>query len=1166
MKIMSAMNIVNKYILHSTLSGMLILIFTLGCERKLDDLVPATFPNTAEIFINGFSGGLEYAAFGDSKVTAFTVDENVSFEGLIGTSSMRFDIPNEGDPEGAYAGGIFRDLGGRDMSGYDAITFYAFGSKPGTIDLIGFGNDFMGDKYQASTSIKLNTAWTKYIIPIPDPSKLTQLKGLFGIAEGPEDGDGYSIWLDQVKFEKLGTLAHPRPAILNGSDVKQKTFIGVDAVLSSLSQTFNLPNGTDQIVNAAPSYFNFISSDTTVAKVDELGKVSVVGTGTAVITASIGGVVAKGSLTLESLGEFTSAPNPSQDPSDVISIFSDAYTNVPVDFYNGYFEPFQTTLGGADININGDNIIKYSELNFVATQFTQPTVDASEMTHFHVDIQVEDDMETGDFIKIEVHDFGADGAFGGGDDTKGSVTFNSPPLETGEWASLDIRLADLTGLTSTKNLAQIFFISDATISNILVDNMYFYKGTGGNTIPPTSHAPVPTEDATNVISIFSDAYTDVPNAGFNNYGAAAFEQVDIAGDATLKYTFVAGDGGNFQVIELGGANQIDAAAAGMTHFRFDLWFPNEVTGNSAYLMKLVDIPGSGATEAIINVGSSSIPVMAQGSWLQFDIPFTELESNGLGGRSNIQQIVIDLVNSGEVYIDNIYFYKQSSSMEPTAAAPTPPTRDAANVISIYSDAYTDISGINRNPDWGQSTQVSEVIIAGDNILKYADFNYQGTDFSGNAQNASGMQFLHIDMWTADATDVKVTPINASGSPAEALQGLTPITAGQWVSYDIPLTDFTTSGMSMDQVIQMKFDGQAGTTPSNIYLDNIYFYKEPIGTEPTTAAPMPPARDAANVISIYSDAYTDISGINRNPDWGQSTQVSEVIIEGDNILKYANFNYQGTDFSGNAQDASGMQFLHIDMWTADATDVKVTPINASGSPAESLQGLTPITAGQWVSYNIPLTDFTASGMSLDQVIQMKFDGQAGTTPSNIYLDNIYFYKADVGGGDGEFTTNGGFESGDITGWTSFATDNNGTFQATDAQAKSGTYSGLLVADVNGIGSPSFPVVKQANIGVGTITPNTEVTISFDLYGSLAGAGGVVFAEFFSELSEGGVSKAEILGGGPLFPNATWTNYTFTATTGNDVSGGITLQLKADCGGNAGCKIDAYFDNVSVKVKE
>ncbi len=45
------------------------------------------------------------------------------------------------------------------------------------------------------------------------------------------------------------------------------------------------------------------------------------------------------------------------------------YTNIPVDFYNGFFAQFQTTLGGADLNINGDRIIQYTNLNFVATEF-----------------------------------------------------------------------------------------------------------------------------------------------------------------------------------------------------------------------------------------------------------------------------------------------------------------------------------------------------------------------------------------------------------------------------------------------------------------------------------------------------------------------------------------------------------------------------------------------------------------------------------------------------------------------------------------------------------------------------------------------------------------------------------------------------------------------------
>jgi hypothetical protein len=45
----------------------------------------------------------------------------------------------------------------------------------------------------------------------------------------------------------------------------------------------------------------------------------------------------------------------------------------------------------------------------------------------------------------------------------------------------------------------------------------------------------------------------------------------------------------------------------------------------------------------------------------------------------------------------------------------------------------------------------------------------------------------------------------------------------------------------------------------------------------------------------------------------------------------------------------------------------------------------------------------------------------------------------------------------------------------------------------------------------------------------------FVEFFSELSGGGVSKAEIVTGKPHITPAAWTNYSYTVRTGSDVSG-------------------------------
>jgi hypothetical protein len=63
------------------------------------------------------------------------------------------------------------------------------------------------------------------------------------------------------------------------------------------------------------------------------------------------------------------------------------------------------------------------------------------------------------------------------------------------------------------------------------------------------------------------------------------------------------------------------------------------------------------------------------------------------------------------------------SAQPTTSAPTPPTRSTAKVISIFSDAYTNVSGTDFSPWWGQSTVVSTIQVGTDNVLKYATLNY-----------------------------------------------------------------------------------------------------------------------------------------------------------------------------------------------------------------------------------------------------------------------------------------------------------------------------------------------------------------------------------------------------------------------------------------------------------
>ena len=154
------------------------------------------------------------------------------------------------------------------------------------------------------------------------------------------------------------------------------------------------------------------------------------------------------------------------------------------------------------------------------------------------------------------------------------------------------------------------------------------------------------------------------------------------------------------------------------------------------------------------------------------------------------------------------------------AAPTP-TIAAAKVISFFSDAYTNVTGIDFAPGWGQSTVVSDVSLGGNAAKKYTIFNYIGVDFAGNHQNASAMTTLHVDIYPTDETAVRITPISPGGH--ELPTALTPLVQNQWNSFDVPLSTYV--GVILSDLFQFKFDGGTGKT---FYMDNLYLYNGTVG--------------------------------------------------------------------------------------------------------------------------------------------------------------------------------------------------------------------------------------------------------------------------------------------------------------------------------------------------
>lgn len=455
--------------------ALLIPVTFTACERTLsDEAILPGFPTTAEIFTDDFigMGSNFYLPFADAKPDVFSVDQTQGFES---NASIRMDVPNATDPTGNYAGAIFRvDGPPRDLSGYDALTFYVKASQGVSLASVGLGIDYLGDKYQVTMNeVNVGTNWTKVIVPIPDPSKLTKESGLFWFAAGTQgtNGSGYTLWFDEIKYETFRTLRQVRSEINGGVDASIKTFTGSTLNLAGLTQVYNLESGQDVTVSSAPSYYRFVSSDTSVATVSPLGVVSIVGAGTAEITASMIGVESDGKLSIESLGNLPAAPTPTKPQSDVRSIFSDAYTQVTSSNFTPGFGG--STTVAAILQTNSGEVVQYTNNNFTGIMFDN-TVDASTMGFLHVDVYVQ---SPGVSVGLQIRDVGANQTietdiFTGnpqGDDKDYRTTLSG--IQVGVWKSFDIPLGG--NITNQKNNLGALILTGGP--NFILDNIYFYK-------------------------------------------------------------------------------------------------------------------------------------------------------------------------------------------------------------------------------------------------------------------------------------------------------------------------------------------------------------------------------------------------------------------------------------------------------------------------------------------------------------------------------------------------------------------------------------------------------------------------------------------------------------------------------------------------------------------
>ncbi|MBV1888266.1 MAG: PKD domain-containing protein, partial [Urechidicola sp.] len=165
--------------------------------------------------------------------------------------------------------------------------------------------------------------------------------------------------------------------------------------------------------------------------------------------------------------------------------------------------------------------------------------------------------------------------------------------------------------------------------------------------PLVSAPEPPSRQEVDYISIFSDAYTDIPDTDYNpDWGqsgqGSSYALFDLDGDEMLNYINL-----SYQGINIGSA----VNASSMETLHIDVWSPNDMS------IDIYPLP-----DGVIPDDERFVTkTLVANEWNSFDIPLSDFTDQGLP-IDNLMQFKFTGAPwaEGSVFIDNLYFYKVSS--------------------------------------------------------------------------------------------------------------------------------------------------------------------------------------------------------------------------------------------------------------------------------------------------------------------------------------------------------------------------------------------------------------------------------------------------------------------------------------------------------------------------
>ncbi len=300
-------------------------------------------------------------------------------------------------------GGFVNNLLGSAIGGMTIVLTLALGMNPAVVGLLGGLPrlmDAITDPLMGYASDKTRSRWGRrrpylfvgaiasgivfallWQFPAPSQFRLKLVDyGADSVYSGGETGEDPGLvelvaqWgRDIVSIKKIDDVEHEvvisPPVLVTGE------WVGVDVPLSQFTQLTTrehlaqiLISGDIETVYVDNVYLYRADSD------------------------SSGAVMSTGQEDVEGLEAPTApAPAPTLPPEDVISFFSATYADVNVDYWSTDWDMADVE----DARVAGHDVKRYSDVQFAGIDFGEQPIDASAMTHIHMDIWTPDPTPEG---------------------------------------------------------------------------------------------------------------------------------------------------------------------------------------------------------------------------------------------------------------------------------------------------------------------------------------------------------------------------------------------------------------------------------------------------------------------------------------------------------------------------------------------------------------------------------------------------------------------------------------------------------------------------------------------------------------------------------------------------------------------------------------------------